>query len=83
LLDVLLGGHLEETMRQAYSDDFRDLAEKHGWSEAFAEGYVDGRAARTRGAQSSAYPIGDLDEYRQGFLAGYSLTRESRCRSML
>src|SRR5204862_139529 len=26
-----------------------------------------------RGAQT--YPVGDLDDYRQGFLAGYSLTR--------
>lgn len=70
-------------MRALHSDDFRDLAEKNGWSEAFAEGYLDGRAARTRGTQSAAYPIGDLDEYRQGFLAGYSLTREKRCRGML
>jgi hypothetical protein len=71
------------TVRQSQSEDFRDLAEKNGWSEAFAEGYIDGRAARTRGTQSSAYPIGDLDEYRQGFLAGYSLTREKLCRGML
>ena len=70
-------------MRQSQNEDFRDLAEKNGWSEAFAEGYIDGRAARTRGTQSAAYPIGDLDEYRQGFLAGYSLTRETRCRGML
>ena len=70
-------------MRQPQNEDFRDLAEKNGWSEAFAEGYIDGRAARTRGTQSLAYPIGDLDEYRQGFLAGYSLTREKRIRGML
>ena len=70
-------------MKQLQSDDFRDLAEKNGWSQAFAEGYIDGRAARTRGSQSLAYPIGDLDEYRQGSLAGYSLTREKRIRGML
>jgi hypothetical protein len=70
-------------MRTSQNENFRDLAEKHGWSEAFAEGYIDGRAARTRGSQSATYPIGDLDEYRQGFLAGYSLTREKRCRGML
>lgn len=70
-------------MRQPQNEDFRDLAEKNGWTEAFAEGYIDGRTARTRGTQSMAYPIGDLDEYRQGFLAGYSLTREKRIRSML
>jgi hypothetical protein len=70
-------------MKQLGNGDFRELAEKNGWSEAFAEGYMDGRAARTRGSQSATYPVGDLDEYRQGFLAGYSLTREKRCRSML
>jgi hypothetical protein len=70
-------------MRVPVSEDFKDLTEKNGWSEAFAEGYIDGRAARTHGRQSPAYPVGDLDEYRLGFLAGYSLTREKRCRSML
>jgi hypothetical protein len=68
---------------KALNEDSRDLAERNGWSEAFAEGYIDGRAARTRGTQSATYPIGDLDEYRQGFLAGYSLTREKQCRGML
>jgi hypothetical protein len=70
-------------MRVPLNEDFKDLAEKNGWSEAFAEGYIDGRAARTHGRQSRVYPVGDLDEYRLGFLAGYSLTREKRCRGML
>jgi hypothetical protein len=70
-------------MRLVLSEDFKDLAERNGWSEAFAEGYIDGRAARTHGKQSRTYPLGDLDEYRLGFLAGYSLTREKRCRDML
>ena len=70
-------------MRALLKDDFKDLAEKNGWSEAFAEGYVDGKAARTQGTQTHRYPVGDLDEYRSGFLAGYSLTREKRCRGML
>ena len=70
-------------MKVPLDEDFKDLAEKNGWSEAFAEGYVDGRAARTRGRQSQTYPLGDLDEYRLGFLAGYPLTREKRCRGML
>jgi hypothetical protein len=70
-------------MAVSLREEFRDLAEKNGWSEGFAEGYVDGKAARTHGRQSSTYPLGDLDEYRLGFLAGYSLTREKRCRVML
>ena len=60
-------------------EEFRDLAAKNGWSEAFAEGYLDGTAARRFGTQTPSYPLGDLDEYRQGFLAGYSLTRMKRC----
>jgi hypothetical protein len=54
------------------------LAAKNGWSDAFAEGYLDGTAARRYGTQTPNYPVGDLDEYRQGFLAGYSLTRMKR-----
>jgi hypothetical protein len=78
-----LADEREEKMHALPKEDFRDLAEKNGWSEAFAEGYVDGRAVRTHGTQTPCYPIGDLDEYRQGFLAGYSLTREKRCKGML
>ena len=67
-------------MRASAKEEFKDLAARNGLSYAFAEGYVDGRAARRYGTQSPNYPLGDLDEYRQGFLAGYSLTREKRCR---
>ena len=63
--------------------EFRDLAAKHGWSDAFAEGYLDGTATRKYGTQTPSYPVGDLDEYRQGFLAGYSLTRMKRCRGTI
>jgi hypothetical protein len=59
-------------------EEIRDLAAKNGWSEAFAEGYLDGLAARRYGTQTPNHPLGDLDEYRQGFLAGYSLTRMKR-----
>lgn len=66
-------------MKTSPKEEFRDLAEKNGWSHAFAEGYVDGRAARRHGREVSKYPLADLDQYREGFLAGYSLMRESRC----
>jgi len=67
-------------MKLASGEDLHDLATKNGWSREFAEGYVDGRAARQRGSQTPRHPLGNLDEYRQGFLAGYSLVRERRCR---
>jgi hypothetical protein len=61
-----------------HKDEFRDLAAKNGWSDAFMEGYLDGTAARRYGTQTPNHPVGDLDEYRQGFLAGYSLARTKR-----
>ncbi|MGB5082537.1 MAG: hypothetical protein WBO23_17550 [Burkholderiales bacterium] len=67
-------------MKLASSEELRGLAAKNGWSRDFAEGYVDGKAARQRGTQSPKFPLGNLEEYRQGFLAGYSLVRERRCR---
>ena len=66
-------------MKISPKEEFRDLAERNGWSQAFAEGYVDGRATRRHGRQMSKFPMADLDQYREGFLAGYSLIREKRC----
>jgi len=74
-LRYLKGGNV----KILHEEEFRDLAAKNGWSEGFAEGYLDGTAARRYGTQTPNYPVGDLDEYRQGFLAGYSLTRMKRC----
>jgi hypothetical protein len=42
-------------------------------------GYIDGKDARTHGRQVAKYPLADLDQYREGFLAGYSLLPERRC----
>jgi hypothetical protein len=66
-------------MRAAAKQECRELAQKNGWSSAFAEGYVDGKDARTYGRQVAKYPLADLDQYREGFLAGYSLLPERRC----
>jgi hypothetical protein len=66
-------------MKVSPKEEFRNLAVKNGWSHAFAEGYIDGRAVRRHGRQISKYPLADLDQYREGFLAGYSLIREKRC----
>ena len=68
-------------MKVSAKEEFRDLASKNGWSPAFAEGYVDGRAARTHGSLTPKVPLIDTDQYALGFLAGYSLTRQSRCRA--
>ena len=69
-------------MKVSPKEEFKDLAARNGWSHAFAEGYVDGRAARRYGRLTGKYPLADLDQYREGFLAGYSLIREKRCGAM-
>lgn len=67
-------------MKTLPKEEFRDLAARNGWSEAFAEGYLDGTAARRYGTQTPNHPLGNLDQYRQGFLAGYSLTSLTRMK---
>ena len=69
-------------MKPASNEEPKNLAEKNGWTRDFAEGYADGRATRQHGTQSPKYPLGDLDEYRQGFLVGYSAFREKRSRGV-
>jgi len=52
-------------------EKFKVLAEKHGWSLAQAEGYVDGESFRRRGKRPPNYVLIGIDEYCQGFRAGY------------
>ena len=47
------------------------LAEQHGWSLTIAEGYVDGEACRRRGKAPPAHALVGMDEYSEGFRAGY------------
>lgn len=47
------------------------LAERNGWSIARAQGFVDGEISRRRGAAPSTYARVGIDDYSQGFRAGY------------
>ncbi len=47
------------------------LAERNGWSTARAQGFVDGEMSRRRGAAPSTYARVGIDDYSQGFRAGY------------
>jgi hypothetical protein len=47
------------------------LAERHGWSIARAQGFVDGEMFRRRGAPPSIYAQVGIDDYSLGFRAGY------------
>ena len=58
-------------MRIQSREKFKVLAEKNGWSLAHAEGYVDGESFRRRGKRPPNYVLIGIDEYCQGFRAGY------------
>jgi hypothetical protein len=47
------------------------LAERNSWSLAHAKGYVDGQIFRRRGMEPSKHAQIGIDEYSQGFRAGY------------
>ena len=52
-------------------EKFKVLAEKNGWSLAHAEGFVDGESFRRRGKRPPNYVLIGIDDYCQGFRAGY------------
>ena len=47
------------------------LAERNGWSISRAQGFLDGEISRRRGATPSTYARVGIDDYSQGFRAGY------------
>ena len=61
------GGH----MRILSEGKIKVLAERNGWSAAYAEGYVDGESSRRSGTTPSKYAQVGIDEYSLGFRAGY------------
>ena len=58
-------------MKVLSEEKFRVLAEERGWSLAHAEGFVDGESFRRRGKRPPKYVLVCVDEYSQGFRAGY------------
>ena len=58
-------------MRILSREKFKVLAEKNGWSQVYAEGYVDGESFRRRGKRPPNYVLIGIDEYCQGFRSGY------------
>lgn len=47
------------------------LAEQNGWTLSRAEGYIEGERARKRGTAPAKYVLVGIDDYCQGFRAGY------------
>lgn len=58
-------------MKMISKEHIKTLMEANGWSIERAEGYADGETYRTRGEKPSAYAQIGIDEYCQGFRAGY------------
>jgi hypothetical protein len=55
----------------AFKEKSRVLAEQYGWSLASAKGYVDGETFRTRHKAPPVHAVVGIDEYSEGFRAGY------------
>jgi hypothetical protein len=47
------------------------LVEQYGWPLPSAKGYVDGETFRKRGEEPPVYPLAGIDDYSEGFRAGY------------
>lgn len=58
-------------MKVLSEEKIKVLAERHGWSPAYAKGYLDGETFRRRGSTPSNYAQVGIDEYPLGFRAGY------------
>jgi hypothetical protein len=58
-------------MKVLSKEKIKVLAERYGWSPAFAEGFLDGESYRRRGTPPTTYFQVGLDEYCLGFRAGY------------
>jgi hypothetical protein len=55
----------------AFKEKAQTLAEQYGWPLPSAKGYVDGETFRKRGEEPPVYPMVGIDDYSEGFRAGY------------
>ena len=58
-------------MKILSDEKIRLLAERNGWSSAYAGGVLDGESSRRHGATPSKYAQIGIDDYSLGFRAGY------------
>ena len=58
-------------MKVLSEEKIKVLADRNGWSPAYAEGYIDGDTFRRRGTTLTQYAQVGIDEYCLGFRAGY------------
>lgn len=58
-------------MKSLSDEKIKALAERNGWSLAFARGYVEGEIRRRRGMAPTKHAQVGIDEYSLGFRAGF------------
>jgi hypothetical protein len=57
------------------------IADKNGWSQAYAQGFVEGESFRRHGSKPSKYAEIGIDDYSLGFRAGYYERGQSSTRN--
>jgi hypothetical protein len=55
----------------AFKEKWQVLAEQYGWSLTSAKGYVDGETFRKRRKAPPVHAMVGIDDYSEGFRAGY------------
>jgi len=62
---------LGDILKVFSEEKIKVLADRNGWSQALARGYMDGQMLRRRGESPSRYAQVGIDEYCLGFRAGF------------
>lgn len=65
-------------MKRSTEDKVTVLAEQHGWTATYLEGYINGKNARSRGLEPSTFQLIGIDEYCLGYRAGYYAADRTR-----
>jgi len=55
----------------AFKEKSHVLADEYGWSLTIAKGYVDGETFRKRRKEAPLHALVGIDDYSEGFRAGY------------
>jgi hypothetical protein len=55
----------------AFKEKSHVLADEYGWSLTIAKGYVDGETFRKRRKEPPIHALVGIDDYSEGFRAGY------------
>ena len=77
-LGLLQMGPAGNATQAASAKKLKVVSDRYGCSIAYAQGYLEGEALRTRGAPPSDYARVGIDDFAVGFRAGYFLRTRRR-----